>query len=171
MATSKQESANAKNIDSVEKPLTPRLILVPTDGSENAGRALNAAINLSKTFDSVLFILTVTPRGNVGRGIGADFPGHTSAVQEYYDEMDKRSERILEDSIDLAKKEGLTKVRGEAVPQFDSVAQQILEQAESKKADLIVIGTRGLGGFKKLLLGSVSSEVVTHAGCNVMVVR
>ena len=47
----------------------------------------------------------------------------------------------------------------------------ILEYAEEKNIDLIVVGTRGRSGFKKLLLGSIASSVVTYAHCPVMVVR
>jgi len=149
----------------------PKRILAPIDGSENATRALHAAIELSKKYDSELFIIMVTPRRAVGLGLGSDFPGHASAVKEYYENMDKRSEYILANSIDEAKREGLEKVNSEAIPEFESVARQILEQVASKNIDLIVIGTRGLGGFKKLLVGSVSSEVLAHATCNVLVVR
>jgi nucleotide-binding universal stress UspA family protein len=49
--------------------------------------------------------------------------------------------------------------------------ETILAQAEEWGADLIVLGSRGLGGFKRFLLGSVSSAVATHAGCSVQVVR
>ena len=52
-----------------------------------------------------------------------------------------------------------------------SVPEEIIEYAKDKKSDLIVMGTRGRTGFKKMLLGSVASAVVTHAGCPVMVVR
>ena len=52
-----------------------------------------------------------------------------------------------------------------------SVVQAITDYAASEKIDLIVMGTRGMGGFKKMLLGSVSSGVVTHAQCAVLVVR
>ena len=47
----------------------------------------------------------------------------------------------------------------------------ILEYAEEKQIDLIVMGTRGRTGFKKLLLGSTASSVVTYAHCTVMVVK
>jgi nucleotide-binding universal stress UspA family protein len=147
----------------------PQRILASVDGSENATRALDVAIEISKKFGAKLFIMTVTPRNNLD--LSVDLPGHMSAVQNYNDEMDKRSERILDDSFDLAKNKGCTNVETEAIPEFQSVTKQILEFSLSKKIDLIVLGTRGLGGFKKLLLGSVSSAVVTHTDCNVLVVR
>lgn len=52
-----------------------------------------------------------------------------------------------------------------------SVVQAITEKALEKGVDLIVVGTRGLGVFKRLLLGSVSKGVVSHAHCSVLVVR
>ena len=148
----------------------PKWVLSPVDGSENASRALKAAIEICKTFGAKLFIVTVTTRGET-LDIGMDLPGHTSALQKFYDEMDRRAERLLEDSADLARREGLTNVETEAIPEFQSVTKQILELSQKKKVDLIVMGTRGLGGFKRLLLGSVSSAVVTHADCNVLVIR
>ena len=47
----------------------------------------------------------------------------------------------------------------------------LLEYAEEKRIDLIVVGTRGRSGFKKLLLGSIASSVVTYAHCPVLVVK
>ena len=52
-----------------------------------------------------------------------------------------------------------------------SVVETILEQGDKSNVDLIVIGTRGLTGFKKLLVGSVSSGVISHAHCSVLIVR
>jgi len=52
-----------------------------------------------------------------------------------------------------------------------SVVQTITDYAVVEKIDLIIMGTRGMGGFKKMLLGSVSNGVVTHAHCPVLVVR
>jgi len=149
----------------------PRRVLSPIDGSENASRALRVAIEISKKNDAQLYIITVTPRDNLTLGLATDFPIPSTLLDEYYDQLDKRSDRILENTVFLARKEGVKEVKGEAIPEFDSVIKQILEQASSKKIDLIVIGTRGLGGFRRLLLGSVSNGVVTHANCNVLIVR
>jgi nucleotide-binding universal stress UspA family protein len=52
-----------------------------------------------------------------------------------------------------------------------SVVEAIVNLAEERNVDLIVIGTRGQSGFKKLLMGSVSSGVLSHAACPVLVVR
>ena len=52
-----------------------------------------------------------------------------------------------------------------------NIAEAIVDYAEEKNFRLIVIGTRGKSGFKKLLLGSVASSVVTYAHCPVLVVK
>jgi len=142
----------------------PKRILAAIDGSENSSRALQAAIEVARQFNSELLIITVTLRNP--RILGE--PGLT---QNIYDDMDRRSEQILSHAAEQAKKAGIAKVMTKAIPEFDSVPKQILEEAENKKADLIVVGTRGLGGFKKLTVGSVSRSVLTHAECNVMIVR
>ncbi len=149
----------------------PKRLLVPIDGSDNAQRALKAGVELTKSFGAELSIVTITPRNRNAVRLASGYPGDQSVVQQYYEEMDKQSERLLRNSADLARSMGLTDVKTEAIPAFDSVAKQILEYAEKKDIDLIVMGTRGLSDFKRLLLGSVSSAVIAHAQCNVVVVR
>ena len=73
-------------------------------------------------------------------------------------------------TVSMAEKKGV-KVKPRTSETAGSVIQAITEYAAGEKIDLIVIGTRGLGGFKKMLLGSVSSGVVEHAHCPVFVVR
>ncbi len=63
------------------------------------------------------------------------------------------------------------KVTAAAIFNFPSVAESIISYAGEQKADLIVIGTRGRSGLKRLVLGSVASGVVAHASCPVLVVR
>ncbi|MBV9178899.1 MAG: universal stress protein [Nitrososphaeraceae archaeon] len=68
-------------------------------------------------------------------------------------------------------KENNVKVNTEVSSKAKSIVAQIVDYAESNNVDLIVVGTRGRTGFKKLLLGSVASGVVTYAHCPVMVVK
>jgi nucleotide-binding universal stress UspA family protein len=63
------------------------------------------------------------------------------------------------------------KLRREIIVNSRSLVGAIVDYAEHKGIDLIVIGSRGLSGFKKLLLGSVASGIVTYAHCPVLVVK
>jgi nucleotide-binding universal stress UspA family protein len=137
-------------------------ILVAVDGSENANRAVEAAVRLCLQFQSKLVILNAVVIDEYGMRHGQ------------YTEED--SVRVLEDALSFAKLK-LAAEGGNQIPvttlskHANSIVETIVQSASDERADLIVIGTRGLGGFKRLLLGSVSSGVVTHARCNVLVVR
>ncbi len=149
----------------------PSNILVPIDGSENANRALVVGIELSKVFHAELTILNVIPTPNilvevpVGVGVPPD------GLSDYYEQQESNSNQFLERAMEIVKEKTLTNVKTEIIRAQESIVGEIVEYAARKKIDLIVIGTRGLGGFKKLLQGSVSSGVVTHAHCNTVVVR
>ena len=62
-------------------------------------------------------------------------------------------------------------VSAKVVERKGDAAAMIIEEAEKEGTDMIVMGTRGLNGAQRWLLGSVSSRVVQHAPCNVLVVR
>ena len=63
------------------------------------------------------------------------------------------------------------KIKTDVITTPISVVSAILEYADKRDTDLIIIGTRGIAGFKRMLLGSVASGVVTYAHCPVLVVR
>jgi nucleotide-binding universal stress UspA family protein len=89
---------------------------------------------------------------------------HTS----YYFPLED-AEGWVSQAVSMGKEQGV-EVRG-CVLKATSIVQSITEYAKTQRVDLIVLGTRGSGGFKRLLLGSVSNGVVSHARCPVMVVR
>jgi len=70
----------------------------------------------------------------------------------------------------MAKLKGV-KVTTEVVLGISSVVKEIVEYAEKNKIDMIVVGSRGLSGIKKMLLGSVANGVVTYAHCRVLVAK
>jgi nucleotide-binding universal stress UspA family protein len=155
----------------VETGLPAKKILVAVDGSENSKRASRAAIDLAKANPEaklvVLNVVTTSPI--VGfPAIGADT--YPASLQSYYEDVEKNGKSIVEDVVELAKKENVS-ATGYVERSGTSVVQSVLDKASSENVDLIVLGTRGLGGFSKLLLGSVSSGVVSHAHCDVLVVR
>jgi nucleotide-binding universal stress UspA family protein len=98
-----------------------------------------------------------------------------AASPAYFDQLEKSVRENANGVIDKALSKLSTvgdktlKISSEIIP--GPARQVILEQAETWDADLIVMGSRGLGAWNRLLLGSVSSAVVHHAHCSVEVVR
>ncbi len=143
-------------------------ILVAVDGSQNSVRAAQWAIDLAKKEGSSLFVLNVIP---VPVYAATNQAGTTTpAMKEFFDKARKDAESVVQDVVSKAEASGV-KVRGEIIENVPSVVESIADYAEEWKVQLIVVGTRGLSGFKKLVLGSVSSALVSHAPCSVLVVR
>lgn len=149
---------------------SPSKILVPIDGSPNADRALDVAIGLAKSFGSELVVLNVISTPNILITTSA-FGAPASGVKSYYEQQENSARHFVDEAIIHSRKEGISKVTSSIIRADKSIVEEIIDAAVNSKVDLIVIGTRGLGGFKRLLLGSVSSGVVAHAHCNVLVVR
>jgi nucleotide-binding universal stress UspA family protein len=84
-------------------------------------------------------------------------------------EMQREAQRILDEQV--KKIEGLGGTVAQARLSEGGAAEEIVALAEELGADLIVMGSRGLGGLKRTLMGSVSDSVVRHAHCPVMVAR
>jgi nucleotide-binding universal stress UspA family protein len=87
------------------------------------------------------------------------------------DEDDNRSigQEILNSYEETAKERGLQNVR--MLLQMGDAAQRIMETASEVKCGLLLLGSRGRGGFKELLLGSVSHKITNHADCPVLLAK
>ena len=125
-------------------------------------------MRLAKAYDSVLIILNVIPLPTAVRVANTS---RYMALESYYEEKEHEISEFMKVAASVANAKGITKVRSEIVHAPKSIANGINSFATRNKIDLIVIGTRGLGGFKKFVLGSVSSGVTAQAPCNVLVVR
>lgn len=148
----------------------PRKILVPVDGSLNAQRAAEIAIELAKDYKSEILFLNVVPTPKFSYGSAAVLGTPTIGLDKYYDYAENQGQTLVDRMIELAKTSKVS-ASGEIVKSSESTVQSIVNQAKEAKADLIVIGTRGLSSFKKMIIGSVSSGVVTYAECPVLIVR
>jgi nucleotide-binding universal stress UspA family protein len=142
-------------------------ILIPTDGSEDAQKAVNAVVGLRWAKETIVRVISC--------------PELPMLVGElpYYEpeqlrELTRNSEVQAEESVKAAaamfEKAGM-KVETEVTEPKDAPVRAILESADSWKADVIVMGSHGRRGLDRIVLGSVSESVALHAHCSVEVVR
>lgn len=142
-------------------------ILVAYDGSRDATRAVLVGGELAKMFGSSLTVVHVfsPPSAAYGSVAGMPAPDFT----ELEDASKDRARTVLDKGVKAARDAGAAST-GKLI-ESESAVQAIVEYAAKAKADLIVAGTRGRTGFRRLVLGSVSSGLVAHASCPVLVVR
>ena len=147
-------------------------ILVGIDGSEYSRNAVNYALDLALKYNSDLFLLAIVP-SKVHHGDSSGVFGMVapSYFQEYKKEAEKWFEEIIAYINNNTTIDTKTKVKSEVITTPFSIAASILNYAEERDVELIVIGTRGNSGLKKMLLGSVATDVVTYSYCPVLVIK
>ena len=152
----------------------PTRILLATDGSREAELAARSAAELSQKTDSELHVVHAFGIAPVGPPVYPEATDLQSVEYEAESEQrqrisEQRAREVLETEVQKIRSWGGT-VAGEHLIE-GWVAPGIVELAEETGAGLIVMGSRGLGGIRRALMGSVSDSVVRHAHCPVMVVR
>jgi nucleotide-binding universal stress UspA family protein len=143
--------------------LKPTRILVPTDFSEASQDALNYACALAAGFDADVHVIHVITDPEVGR-----WSVDTGSLPREYERKERAAEERLER---LLKACNGAKDRVTFTVDSGSAPDQILKHADSLAADLIVMGSRGLGALQQAIMGSVAEKVVRYAHCPVLVVR
>lgn len=141
-----------------------RQIMVATDGSGGADRAVDFAVELAKATRCGLSIVTIG--GNLS-GVELRQLAHAEG-SSIGDVLDSLSSRILADAQERARHLGVSEVHVETG--WGDAATAIMETAQREHADVLVIGRRGRGRLAGLLLGSVSQKLVSLATCPVIVV-
>ena len=135
-------------------------IVFATDGSEHALKAQAYARNLAMLHKARLFVVHAYPSMSDLLG----FKDYSSIATHRI----ARGQKILDEALKSLQGEGL-EVEIELLE--GPTAEAILRVAEARKADLIILGARGLGTFAGLVLGSVTQKVLHNAKCPVLVVR
>ncbi len=138
-------------------------IIVATDGSPGANRAVDAAAAFAKAAGADLLIFTVG--GNIS---GAELRRIASIGGDVSAELESASDQVLERARKRALRIGVTAIKLKCG--WGDPAETIIKTVQHEKADLLVVGRRGRGRLSGLLLGSVSQKLASLAPCIVMVV-
>lgn len=141
-----------------------RVITVAIDGSAHALAALTSAVDLAKHYGSELVILSVAPLAPVY--VAPNQPFSTPVAPE---NPMPEFRAIVDSAVHAAQAAGVKVVTG--VCYDGPIVDEILAHLASNPTDLLVVGSRGLSTAKRILLGSTSAGLVTHAPCPVLVVR
>jgi nucleotide-binding universal stress UspA family protein len=138
-------------------------ILVATDGSSGADRAVDVASEFAKAVDGNLSIMTVA--GNLS---GEELRQLARTERNTTDALESLSTQILMAAKERAQRFGISSIQIKTA--WGDAAEAIIEAARREHADAIVVGRRGRGQLAGLLLGSVSQKVASLAPCTVIVV-
>jgi nucleotide-binding universal stress UspA family protein len=140
-------------------------ILVPVDGSQYSMEAVKVALDFVKAKNAEVHLMTVTPFL-----AGLDLELSARETDSINESLKRRGEEVLEKAQAILRAEG--GAAKSILMSSSSPADEILGVAEKQKMDLIIIGSKGLGGkATRFFMGSVASNVVSHAPCNVYVVK
>lgn len=137
-------------------------ILVPVDGSDNSYRALDAALVLAEKLGSIITVIHVMEQ------IPITHIGSEKLLSELLEAYKKENQNILSKCSEIATQKGLTL---KTLLLQGNPASVILDYSKKEKFDLLIMGSRGLGKFKELILGSVSGKIVHHSPSAVMLIR
>ena len=145
--------------------IPPKTILVPTDFSDASALALTYARDLARRCDSALHLLHVVTDADVSPGTEALWGFSETEVQSRW--VDEAKTKLA--GLCPADEPAAQPVR--TAVEIGSPVDSIVRYAGEHRAELIVMGTRGLGAVEQLLLGSVAADVVRRAPCPVLTVR
>ncbi len=168
-------------------------ILVPVDGSAHSVKAVELASDLASKYDAQVILLHVLLRGHMSEGVRkaleievggnrasagnlVNIPqeimarvGSKKDVQLSFEELDFVGKYVLSNVSAICRDKGVSKV--ESRVEEGDPTKVILKTADDAKADMIIMGNRGLSDFKGMLVGSVSHKVSNHAKCTCVTVR
>lgn len=143
----------------------PARILLATDGSRGSELAARSAAEFSRNFGSSLHLVHVTAVSRLSSGVDVD-EGDSLTI---YEEDAGQARILLEEQAERLKEAGAAVEKAEL--KTGEPDAEIVTLAKEIGADLVILGSRGAGAFKRSPMGSVSESVVRHAHCPVLVAR
>ena len=145
-------------------------IVVGIDGSEESMKAAEYAISIAKLYNAELIAITVLTSdiGYIYSSPGVESPPLT--VKEIILLAGDEAKKWFDEIKEKANKNGI-QLKTESIVAKKSLLNTILEFVEEHNINLVVVGTRGRSGIKKMLLGSIASGLVTYSPCPVLVIK
>lgn len=151
-----------------------RKILVALDGSEPSNHALEHAATIAKKFDAELILVAVVQRMMIpifpDEGFGAVPLSAAKDMAQYQDKMRVLYQNVLKEAEEKVKEE-YPGVKTESILREGRPSATIVEQAEKDDVDIIVLGSRGIGGYTGWILGSTSRRVVDSCTKPILIVK
>ena len=147
--------------------------MVAIDGSKESMHAANCAIGVAKRYDAILVVLTVLPQ-ELRYDYEIDQVDPEVPMTPVKGVVELSRMEIEGEWFTGIKKNALAinvKIETEILMEGKSVVADIIEYSEKQSIDLIVIGTKGKTGLRRLILGSVSQGILAYAHCPVLLVR
>jgi universal stress protein A len=148
--------------------LTIRKIVCSTDFSEPSYEAIKVAGAVARQFGAELYLVHVIEPIHTSSGPAHLLEGDAFPMSQYDTGMVDSVERELRELIEHHQLEDL---QTRPLVRCGRPAEEIIDVAEQEKADLIVIASHGLGGWRRYLFGSVTDDVLYSAHCPVLVVK
>jgi nucleotide-binding universal stress UspA family protein len=142
-------------------------ILVAVDGSQASMDAAEYAIEIAKKDNAQLIALTVS---DISFSASIGFPKAPNELREVKEKNELETKDWF-NRINKSAEQNKVHLKTELIEREMSIEAEIVEYAQHEGVDLIIIGTKGKSGFKKLVLGSVAAGVVKYATCSVLVIR
>ena len=141
-------------------------IVVGTDGSSTAAEAVRQATELASSLGAKVYLVSAyepVPEGRLRderQQVPEDLQWMVNPLEDVEDTLKAGATSLEDQGVDV-----------ETLAREGDPADAILDVAEEKNADLIVVGNKGMTGAKRFLLGSVPNKVSHHAPCSVMIIR
>lgn len=135
-------------------------IVVAYDGSTGSQKALEWAIMLAGKHNSdIVLVAVVKP---------PEFSPSIDEIDEFFADGERHIRPLLDKAVEQGEQQGVS-IRAEILRGHP--AESIVRYSYDRRADLIIMGTRGIGGFKNLIIGSVAQKVVSYSKVPVLVVK
>ncbi len=141
-------------------------ILVAVDGSEHSKKAIELAVDIANKWNAEMKIIHVMEEREIPDGFKEYAKSERIPVSSYFD---MACGTYVGDAEKRVKNAGIKKV--EVLCEHGNPADEIIKAAKNMQADLIIMGSRGLGRFSRAIMGSVSTKVCNHSHCTCITVK